>query len=154
MAIWPATMFRRKIDGPDDGFIPATLTAFTTRSRHNKLPLERVLLIMVSLEPVQKIRNHQFLDQLIRTSKDAGLPEDVLERAAVARQKLHAVFSWNASSQTFQWQGGGNPKASALPVRKSGPGRSEGVSRSRPRRVKDTRDCRGAFDFYRRGRGR
>jgi len=45
---------------------------------------------MDSPDLVRKIRAHQFVAQINHTSDDTNLPNHVRERAAVARQELHA----------------------------------------------------------------
>ena len=85
------TELQKKVDGLDAGFISTLLTAVTLQSARASLPVARALLRIDSPALAQKIRAHQFVAQLVRTSGDDALPLHIRERAQRAREKLHAV---------------------------------------------------------------
>ena len=85
------TPLLRKIDSMDAAFITATLVAVAAKSKQKTLTLGRALLRMDSPELVRKIKAHQFVAQLVRTSSDSNAPQHARDRARLARRDLHSV---------------------------------------------------------------
>lgn len=75
----------------DAGFISATLTTVTKKSKRSTLACTRALLRLESPELVRIIAANQFVEQLVRTGENESLPYHVRERAALARHELTAV---------------------------------------------------------------